>query len=103
MIDLIERLLERLFAPVYKHLERIMTTLDDLNTAVATVTADFNTFATDVQTQVAGLQAQLTALQGGSTPVDLSGPIAALGTLDTTIKAAIAATQPAAPAPAATT
>lgn len=64
-----------------KDIKKIMTQLDDLTSAVATLQAD-------VTKGIADLQAAIAAAQSANPTVDLSGVIAAVNAIDAQVKAA---------------
>lgn len=75
--------------------EKLMAQIDDLNAAIATLTADI----TDVGTNVSTVLAMLVAAQAGDTPVDLTAAIASLTTADTALKAVDAGLKAVEPTP----
>lgn len=82
------------FHPLFTQLEKIMADIDDLNTAQAAASADFDSFVTEITADVADLKSQIVALQNANQGVNLAGPIAAATALDTKIKAALASFAP---------
>lgn len=81
--------------------EKIMTAQDDINvavTAIQAVTADLTGAASNIQAEVASLNAQIAA--AGGTPVDTTALNAAIAPLQAAQKAVDALETPATPTPA---
>jgi chaperonin cofactor prefoldin len=100
-IEHLERLVHLLIEYIItlsKPMRKIMTQLDDLTQALATLQADVTTQIAAVATEVSALQAQIAALQAANPGIDLGPLITQANAIDAAVKAATPAA-PATPAP----
>jgi outer membrane murein-binding lipoprotein Lpp len=76
--------------------KRIMTQLDDLNTAVAAISTDLGTLSGDVTTVLADFSAAEATIAAGGT-ADLTAIAATIAALDTSVQAALPVSSPVPP------